>query len=309
MKAKRRGRLVHTIRGQGARLPESKPVTADSTATAPVDVTGTEISVLIPRAAPIPKPERVCPHGGIYLGGMALCGECEQRDANELFGLAVLYTARKAARKIQVVTSTVDDCVMTAVMALVYPKNKTKILKANNPDAMAYTIAERAIKRLYRSGSVKSMSVGKMSFENIENDDLAETTSQKLEYLDGMVQVQQEKQHWADACYERARVFPGIGLLWTEKNLNRLQIVLDEAKRLLPTKTFSHWIVINMRLGLSEGMQEHTWEEIAEQVTTFKEITERMVRYAYNEGLKSIKAHLINSLMPDKKLTNEESAG
>src|SRR5438094_9934366 len=105
MKAKRRGRLVHTIKGPGARRSD-QPVPVQTPE--PVDVTGTEISVLIPRAAPLPKPDRVCPHGGIYLGSTALCGECEQTDVNELFGLAVLYTARKATRKVLVATSTID---------------------------------------------------------------------------------------------------------------------------------------------------------------------------------------------------------
>jgi hypothetical protein len=269
-------------------------------------VTGTEISVLIPRAAPIPKPERTCPHGGIYLGSTALCAECEQTDVDELFGLAVQHTARKAAQKIRVVTSTMDDCFMTAVLALVHPKNRMRILKANSPDAMAYRIAEKAIMKLFRSRSAKAMPVGWMEFSDDENvaDDKTETTSQRIEALDGMIQVQEEKQKWANACYERARVFPGIGLLWTEKNLNRLQIVLDEAKKLLATKPYSLWMVINMRLGLSEGMIEHKWEDIAEQVSTWKPLTVRQVKYAYEQGLRSMKAHLVNTLMPSGRLTD-----
>ncbi len=299
MKAKRRGRLVHTIKGLGARMPASQPVPVDLNDTAPVDVTGKEISVLIPRAAPIPKPERVCPHGGIYLGGLAICGECEQTNVDDLFGLAVLYIAGIAARKVRVVTSTIDDCTMVAIMALIEPKNRARILKAKEPDALAMTIAQRAIMRAYRR--ITPTLVSQMSFPG-DNTNKELETSERLEVLDAETEIQKEKQAWANAYYQRAHVFPGIGLLWTAANLNRLQIILDEAKRALPTKPFSVWMVINMRLGLGEDMREHSWQEITENVPpAWKNITERQVRYAYQEGLKSIKAHLINSRCPIKK--------
>jgi hypothetical protein len=304
VKANRHGRLVYTIKGFGARLPEPQPVAVETPP--PVDVTGTEISVLIPRAAPIPKPERVCPHGGIHLGKIIVCAECGRADADELFGLAILYMAHRAARRVFVATNEMDDCVMTAVMALNTPKSRTEILRAKEPDAMAMTIAKRAIIKMYRRGrSVQSMPVGWMNFP-LQSDKEEASTNTRLGVLGDAISASEAKQKWQEACYERVRTFPGIGLLWNEKNLNRIQIVLDEAKRGLQTTPFSVWKIISMRLGLGEGMKEHDWREIAEQVSSWKTVNERQVRYAYQQGLQYMKSHLINSLMPSGKVTDAE---
>ena len=299
MKAKRRGRLVHTIRGPGARVPEPQPVPVIAPT---VDVTGTEISVLIPRAAPIPKPERMCPHGGIILGGITICVECDRtNNQDNLFGLAVLHVCRKAAMKVRVATSTIDDAMMTAVMALIAPKNRMSVLRAKEPDAMAMLIAKRAIMRMYRRGrSVQSIPVAWMHFP-LQPDKEEASTNTRLSELSDRLVVSEDAQRWQQACYERVRTFPGIGLLWNNKNLNWLQIVLDEAKRGLQTTPFSVWTIISMRLGLGEGMNEHDWQEIADQVSSWKTVNERQVRYAYQQGLQFMRVHILNSLVPGGK--------
>jgi len=279
-----------------------------------------------------PQPEPICPHNGIYFGGVAICGEClrdrrgkgvdEKQLAQEtenLFGLAVLHTCNRVARKNLVRSVPLDDCVMTAALALVNPKSKKQILTAKNPEAMAYTIAKRAIQKLYRGGkSVKSLAVSQIAVANDEGQDLsvsdaigllAEPQWQKGDRaaFNSVKMTRKVYDAWAERCYERVRVFPGIKLLWTDENLNRLRMVLDEAKKLLPTRPFSHWIVISMKIGYD--MPAHTWSQIAEQVSpSWKRLTERQVQYAYNEGLKMMKTHLLSKLLPvPEKASNGNS--
>jgi hypothetical protein len=299
MKARRRGTLVHTEQGPGA-IPKPQPISVESV---PVDVTGAEISVLQPRTASTPKPERVCPHGGIYLGTIAVCGECGQADVEELFGLAVINLCARVARKHYVPFSSQDDNFMVAAAALVEPKNRKKIISANTPDAMAYRIAEYAILKTFRrTRSVRLSTVGGMNFD----DDLS--TSKRLEVISKNEVLRQEADEWSQACYERVRTIPGIGVLWTDANFTRLQVAIDEAKKELATRPFSVWMVIAMKLGIGEGMDEYEWSEIAEHFAdSGVSLNVRQCKYAYDKGLESMKNHILNSMMPLKKLSAQDS--
>ncbi len=326
MKASRRGSYVYTERGAGAEIkvaPRPFIVKLDDETTSSSPTTSTRKIE--------PKPELVCPHSGIFIGGTLICAEClheripdkEQRAEEEqrLLGIAVLAICKQAAFRNKLSSVLVEDCLMTAVLELIRPQNQRKILaaEAKNPGGLAYTIASRAIQKLYRRKSVADLSVGQMNFGSGDEDF---SVSSRLDYLHGIsrfgtnqdsggtsdsstgvagdsVLVSEEQIEWAAYCYERVRVFPGIKLLWTDENLKRLRIVLDEAKAILPTKPFSVWLIIDMKIGFSQGMTQYTWEEIAKQVSSsWKPVTERQVRYAYDQGLAVMKAHLISKLLP-----------
>jgi hypothetical protein len=332
MRASRRGSYVYTERGAGAEIKAApRPFIVK------LDDETTVSSPAAPTRKIEPKPELVCPHSGIFIGGTLICVEClceripdkAQRAEEEqrLFGVAVLAICKQAAFKNKLASIPVEDCLMTAALELIRPQNQKKILAAEtkNPGGLAYTIATRAIQKLYRRKSVADLSVGQMNFGSGDEDF---SVSSRLDYLHGIrrfgtnqdiggtpdsstgvasdsVLVSEEQIEWAACCYQRVRVFPGIKLLWTDENLKRLRVVLDEAKAILPTKPFSVWLIIDMKIGFSQGMTQYTWEEIAKQVSSsWKPVTERQVRYAYDQGLAAMKAHLISKLLPVSGVVN-----
>jgi hypothetical protein len=285
------------------------------------------------------KPEPLCPHNGISIGGVLICEKCLRDtikdpvqladEKGRLFGNAILSVCKKSAFRHRVISESIDDCTIVAVLEILKSKNQKAILKARDPGAMVYTIACRAIKKLYRRGrSVVALSVGQMNFGSEKSNDKDFSVTSRLDYLDGKMRfgVDQDsgwtsdsstgacvegwvadnsafagrsQDEWAQLCYERARTIPGIGLLWNKENWTRLHVALDEAKKLLPIKPFSVWLVIDMRIGFSQGMKQQTWAAIAEQVSpSWKRVTERQVRYAYDQGLATMKAHLLSMLMP-----------
>lgn len=289
MRAKRRGRLVYTERGPGAKIKPAPSPTTPVLVTAPRQV--------IELAPPQLVPEEACPHGGLFLHDVPVCGICSD---GEQIGLALLHIARKLSYKIPVASATPEDVMMVSVLAMV--ANQKKILSAREPGALAHTIGKRAVLKMYRPKSLVAIAVGKMKLYDDEDTKL-EQTSQKLEFLDQQRVLAEQDEQWAAECYERARTFPGIDLVWTAKNFERLQEAIEDGKRDLPSTPIDQWRVIDMRLGLSEGMKEHGWQEIADVIApSWKPIPEHQVRRAYHAGLAFLKTHLIKTLVPDKNV-------
>jgi hypothetical protein len=283
MRAKRRGTYVYTERGPGAKPAPSPPSPVES-------VLVTTPNQFISNPPPQVVPEATCPHGGVMLGEVFVCGTCG--DEQQQIGLALMHVARKIAWQIPVSTATFDDVMMTAALVLV--ENQKRILSAKNPTGMAIVIGRRAVLKMYRSKSVKSVAVGKMSLDGPD----FETVTQRLDYLDEPRARAKERAQWAAECYERARTFPGIDLVWNAKNFERIQDAINEGKRELPS---DQWRIIDMRLGLSEGMGEHGWVEISDHFSDAgKNIPEHQVRRSYHAGLAFLKAHLIKTLLPEK---------
>jgi hypothetical protein len=264
-----------------------------------------------PAEAKPSEPVRVCPHGGIYIGEIAICGECAHasQTTEDVFGAALLDIARKASWSVRVRTETPDDCAMVAVLAML--GNRKRILTAKSPAAMAMTIAQRAIQKLYRKNI--PLAVSQMSFGGSEdgNRNIDPTTSQRLGWLEmeGFKPIWSDPNDfgpdpeawspWSKQSYERIRTIPGINLLWTAENFRRVQIFLDEAKALLPTRPFSVWSVINLHFGINEGQSKLTWEVIAAELSpSWKPLTARQVRYACQEGLKQMRVYLLQKLLP-----------
>jgi hypothetical protein len=289
MKAKRRGTLVYTERGYGANI---KPEALPPSSLIPLVTTPTEV---IHNPPPAVVPEEVCPHGGVLLGDKPVCGICSD---GEQIGLALLHLARKLSYSIPVASAAPEDVMMTAVLAMV--ANQKKILSAREPGALAYTIGKRAVLKMYRPKSVVALAVGKMQMYDEEGGKL-EKTSWKLEFLDQQRVQREEAARWANECYERARTFPGLNLVWNAKNFERLQEAIDEARRELPSTPVDYWRVIDMRLGYSKGMREFGWQEIADTLSpSWKPIGEWRVRRVYNEALALMRDSLVEKLLPQK---------
>jgi hypothetical protein len=283
MRAKRRGRLVYTERGPGAEIkPTPSPLV-------PVLVTARNQVIYNPPAVVVP--EEVCPHGGLLLHDVPVCGICSN-GGEEQIGLALMFIARKTSYHIPVASASRDDVMMVAALALV--ANGHRVLKAKNPTGMAFTIAKRAVLKMYRNRSVQSMGESQMNLPDVPE---LETSTQRLDFLTNKHEKKEMYAAWVGECYERVRIFPGIGLMWTAKNLKRLQEAIEEGKRDLPSQ---HWRIIDMRLGLSEGMKEHKWTEIADIISpSWKPIPEHQVRRAYHAGLDFLREHLVKTLMPE----------
>jgi hypothetical protein len=285
MRARSRGRLVFTKRGHGA---EIKPETLSPPV--PLLTTPTEIILNPPAAA---MSESVCPHGGVMLGDIFVCGICGGEDQ---IGLGLMHIARMISWKIPVATATWEDVMMTAVLAMI--PNQKKILSARNPSGLAYRIGQRAVFKMYRPKSVLAFPVGKMKLYD-ENGGKLETSTQKLEFLDQQRVRDEEQEQWAADCYERSRTFPALNLVWTERNFQRLQEAIDDARKELPTTPVSWWMVLDMRLGYSQGMGEHGWQEIASTLSPpWKPISERAVRRIHQAALDQMRISLVNKLLP-----------
>jgi hypothetical protein len=169
MRAKRRGTYVYTEPGFGA---------------------GIEI---VPAAVAV---DDACPHGGFRIGNVLVCGKCG--DSEHQLGLAILYIAKKVAYQVTGKTFTTDDVIGSVSLALVL--NRDRILKANNPGALAYVIGRRAALRFYRPGrSAPTIAVSQMNLPEDDGDrESLETTSQRLEFLAGRASYEEE---WREVLY------------------------------------------------------------------------------------------------------------
>jgi hypothetical protein len=230
-----------------------------------------------------------CPHGGFRIGKVLVCGECG--DSEHQLGLAILYIAKKVAYQVTGKTFTANDVIGGVSLALVL--NRDRILKANNPGALAYVIGRRAALRLYRSGrSVPTVAVSQMNLPENDNDgESLETTTQRLEYLYGTNVVQRElEEEWREVCSGRGRTFPGLDLVMNQANLLLLRRVIEEARQRI---TLDTWHVIELRLDLDDFGECLTWREIS-KLTPYKmnDLPE-----IYRQGLAVIHDHIVKRLM------------
>lgn len=277
-----------------------------------------------------PRMPTHCPHGKICLGKKFICSECSHENEAVLFGVAVLDIARRAAwyTKINSDADKFKDDVGTASVALV--QYKDRILSAKNPTGMAITIATRAIKKFYsKIKSVPAEAVGTWNFERHEGNENVQLT-ERLEFLEGKLRphdgtaipdripsssptarvmrvlagdeepTERTKIYEPDFvdAYKRMREFPGIHLLWNDKNRRLLFYAVEDFARLYP-ELFN---VINLRTGFIRNLDEVyengeenadeikglSWPEIAEKLN----INERQARYKYTEGCRLMRSYL-----------------
>jgi hypothetical protein len=281
-KANRHGTLVYTEQGPDAKLPDQPQQPQQ-----PPEYTGSPQQVLHSPAFP---PEPACPHGGLLLHNIPVCGHCNP----DALGLAILHIARKVSQQIRLATVAADDIV--GVVALALYSNHKNILTAQNPTALAFTIARRAAKKAWLSRSVNSMAVGWMNGFIDGEGNAIEGTTEKLGYLDGLNQLAELDEKYRR--YLKARELPGLRLLWTDHNFRRLQLAIDEGKRLLPKTPCDVYLLIDMRLGLSEGMAEYGWQEIADQLSpSWDKLSPRRCRDLYDRGLALLRDHIIRALV------------
>jgi hypothetical protein len=233
-----------------------------------------------------------CPHDGLMLFGIPVCGFCG--DPRQQMGHAIMFLARRVSRQIRGCTFTPDDVIGTVALALVI--NTKQILKAANPTGLATTIAMAAARKLYRHlGGIKSTPVGKMDLGSDEGEPI-ETTTQKLDYLDGLLRTEEMNEKWRRQCYEGVRTFPGIDVVWNEENFQLLKDAIEEAKLALPTYPINVWTVIDMRLGLSGP--DFFWTDIAKMFSKLEPISPKQVSRTYDAGLGVIREHLLRMLVP-----------
>jgi hypothetical protein len=211
----------------------------------------------------------------------------------------MLHACYRAAKQIKVLSSTLDDCAMTAMLELSDPGNEKKILTAKSPDAMAMTIAKRAIMKLFRQRSVKALPASRFSFP-----DNVMTTNTRLEWLDAhtgegiVAKTTRTDEAWSEECLDRIKTIPGVDLLWTAENIQWVRNTIDEARISLPTKPFSYWLVIDMALGLSPDMDdEMSWGDIARTLSSSGRVVEEWeVQAAYRRGRKIFKTAFLEKL-------------
>jgi hypothetical protein len=305
VRAGRRGSFVYTERGPSACLEKPRiPVTFDESLPADVQQPARDANLPIPL-------EKPCPHGGIFINGVPRCGLCFQQkgggspeESFNLFVMSLYGVCEKAAKKHWQWAGSIplQDRWHHMICALLEPKNLRQLLTAKKPEALAYSIAQRRLIDLERSPVYwKEWNVSQLKFGNRYPDgDGNEATDE--ECLDTIVVEKKLSQEWAQECYERARILPGVNLLWTQENLQRLRITLDEAQRRLPTYPFSVSMAIKLHIGFFPETGKYTFEDVARWASEGgKIITPRQARYAIQNGLDDMKRHLLQTLVPDFK--------
>lgn len=305
MRASRRGSFVYTERGPSARLEKPRiPVTFYESLPADVQQPTRDANLPI-------RLEKPCPHGGIFINGIPRCGLCFQQKSDgspeesfDLFIMSLYGVCEKVAKKHWQWAGSISlqDRWHHMICALLEPKNLRQLLAAKKPENLAYSIAQRRLIDLQRSPVYwKEWNVSQLNFENqsLDNDDNKVSNEERLDNLNARSNLSQE---WAQECYERARIFPGVNLLWTQENLQRLRIVLDEAQRRLPTYPFSASMAIKLHIGFYPETGKYTFEDVARWASEGgKIVTPRQARYAIQNGLNDMKRHLLRTLVPDFK--------
>jgi hypothetical protein len=179
--------------------------------------------------------------------------------------------------------------------------NLFKIFKARNPFGLAHTIADRALcneeRKKYNWNDLQTLEPPSEDNYDGKKDEDANTALEDLSHKD-------DRRRWR-AEDNGVRVFPGVKLLWTHKNIKRFMELAREAMKKLPSWPFSHALAIEYRCGLHGGPgrgREVPWHVIAEilnDAENGRPVTERQVRYAVTQSLSKVRDHILSHLTPD----------
>jgi len=143
-----------------------------------------------------------------------------------------------------------------------------------------------------------------------EKEVLAKSSaSDKLEWLDGYQQVGRKgnKAALEEALYqsEITRRFPGVELLWTPENIQRLVDLAKDAMARLPKEPFDHSVMISFRSNAYGGKHDRsrgwTWRELAKWASGCqgRNVTDKQIRWAFERGTAEVRNHILGFLTPD----------
>lgn len=112
---------------------------------------------------------------------------------------------------------------------------------------------------------------------------------------------------------ESVRVFPGVEILWTRENITRLiNLAKDEMSR-LPKEPFDHSVMIGLRSNAYGGKHDRSrgwdWPQLARWASSCqgKNVTEKMVRGAFERGTAQVRDYLLGFLVPSLGKIIEET--
>jgi hypothetical protein len=312
MSMARRGsyRKVYAPRGDDAEIEEHAPLVVVEAPPKNVDVPS--------------KPVKLCPHGGEYFNDIPRCGLCFKQPnsgltADQSFAafLSSMYDVckrtawRENHRNFKAISW--EDKVHHAFAVLSEPKNMLKIMNAQNPLGLAYSMANFRLIDLERKKVYwKEWSASSLKFpsEDGEGESLGSNTA-RLEKIDALTDVQRALQDALDKS-ECVRVFPGATLLWTRENIFRLINLAKEAMSKLPKEPFNHSMLISLRsnaYGSGRWGRNRTWSwpELAKWArdSQGRNVTEKMVRYAFERSTAEVRLHIMKFLTPDLGEVND----
>jgi hypothetical protein len=104
---------------------------------------------------------------------------------------------------------------------------------------------------------------------------------------------------------EHVLTLPGVRLLWTPENMERLMDKAKEGLEKLPKEPFDWSVIIKLRAnayGLRGDRVNHfTWRDLARRATDMRgaNVTEKAVRHAFVAGTAQVRAHILKHLTPD----------
>lgn len=308
MRANRHGRhAVYTERGPGATARSDRPLVTVELPVAP------EIPA---RDAALPVPlEKLCPHGGTIIDDLPRCGLCFEakgaaatpEESYKLFQLSLYELCRKVAAKHDFRGIPFWDRAHGIFILLMEPRNLRAIRKAKSRFGMAWKIANDRMTDMKRAPyHWKEWSVSQLNFGDMDDDvrlDLInQDTPDRRRNSGDSDTYSVGGAHGIETSFgpppEEIRYFPGVNLVWTESNFDKLKILLAEALDKLARYPFDLSIAIKFKVGFYT--EKMTTEEIAEWASDARgvKITPRQVSYAIDKGLLQMRAHLESSFAP-----------
>jgi|GEM_PF-6220950 len=268
-------------------------------------------------SGPPAPPEKLCPHGGVYFNDIPQCGLCFRQAGSGLspeqemqaFLISIYRMIQrlvKEERHWSFRAISQKDKIQYAFSVLIEPKNLPMIQQARNPHGRAWDIADKRLLDLYRKPVYwNEWSVSQLKFPEEggeEGDkDSFETNGQRLQQIEApsITDFALEDKIIGD---DSVRYFPGVKLLWTRKNVQRLIDLAREGMNFLPERPLPVSDIIEMRAGSSKkfGAAPWTWEEIANFYSPAggRQVSVRQVSYAFSTGAASVRRHILRSLTP-----------
>lgn len=287
MRAGHKGGGRYTERGPGAQPDKSHiPMVIELPADRIADVSERD------SALPV-VPEKVCPHGGIYIDNIPRCGECFQKrggtpeESWNLFLMSLYDVCRRIAWKHKDWEKSIPfgDRVHHTFVTLFSPDNMLRLMKARDPLALAHKIAERRMIDLQR----KPVYWKEWKVSQLNSFDVDKGTDDR-------------RSDFSEECYENVRCFPGVKLFWDDTNLNKIRVALRDIESRLPTYPFSVSLAIKLHIGYWPETGKYSFEEVAawasEQNGNGKTITAKQARYAIEKALEQMKLELQRLFIP-----------
>jgi len=246
----------------------------------------TKSAIYLPRRRPINKIAQ-CEHGGYIIEGFARCGICQNiGDTADSFGIFLeslhdIAGRAAASRKTKSHRCflSYDDLRSEGFLQILL--NLQTITSAENPQAMAFVVAQGKLRNLKKKAS-NQREIVVSDFAITDEEGVTENSTNALDRVLDDYQ-QKNKAHFLDLSSSKG---------WKPKYLRDLETIIEDQMNVLHRENPRTLKILKLRLGLYREAGEFSVEEVAD----LESVSARTVQREFSRGLERLRQLLRKAL-------------